>query len=91
MLYLSQVYNYEKLGVPFNHGQWWFFFRNNGLQNQSVRAELMMLLHADFVSWIFLRVQVLFKMKSLDDIATAEVSSRPVSGQWCLREAASFA
>jgi prolyl oligopeptidase len=28
--------NYEKLGAPRRHGSRWFFFRNSGLQNQSV-------------------------------------------------------
>lgn len=30
------VYNYEKLGCPFKRGDRWYWFRNDGLQNQSV-------------------------------------------------------
>ena len=28
--------DYEKVSAPFHQGQWWFFSRNSGLQNQSV-------------------------------------------------------
>ena len=44
-----QVYNYEKVGTPFNHGGWWFFFRNNGLQNQSVSWAARILRGISFV------------------------------------------
>lgn len=33
---LAQVWNYEKLGVPFKRGKYYFFFKNDGLQNQNV-------------------------------------------------------
>ncbi len=55
----SQVYNYEKLSAPFRSGNTWFFFKNNGLQNQSVlykmadeksmaSAEVLIDLNAEF-------------------------------------------
>src|SRR6202165_3310719 len=31
-----RLLNYEKLGIPYHNGNWWFFKRNSGLQNQSV-------------------------------------------------------
>ncbi|PSO78843.1 MAG: S9 family peptidase [Cyanobacteria bacterium QS_4_48_99] len=33
---LTQVWNYEKFGVPFQEGNRYFYFKNDGLQNQSV-------------------------------------------------------
>ena len=31
-----KLIDYEKLSAPFHQGPWWFYFRNSGLQNQSV-------------------------------------------------------
>jgi len=33
---LQQLFNYERLGVPFRAGARYFYFRNSGLQNQAV-------------------------------------------------------
>jgi prolyl oligopeptidase len=33
---LTQLWNYEKFGIPFKEGNRYFYFKNNGLQNQSV-------------------------------------------------------
>lgn len=33
---LTEIWNYPKYGVPFNKGENYFFFKNNGVQNQSV-------------------------------------------------------
>lgn len=33
---LEKIWNYPKLGVPFKKGDRYFFFKNDGLQNQSV-------------------------------------------------------
>lgn len=33
---LTKIWNYPKYGVPFNKGDRYFFFKNNGIQNQSV-------------------------------------------------------
>ena len=32
---LTKIWNYPKYGVPFKEGPYYFFFKNNGLQNQS--------------------------------------------------------
>lgn len=33
---LSELWNYEKVGTPFKEGVYTYFYKNNGLQNQSV-------------------------------------------------------
>tara|TARA_R110002124_G_scaffold287193_2_gene471138 strand:+ start:7381 stop:9543 length:2163 start_codon:yes stop_codon:yes gene_type:complete len=33
---LEKVWNYEKVGAPFFYGDWTYYFKNDGLQNQSV-------------------------------------------------------
>lgn len=33
---LEKMWNYEKFGRPFNEGEYTYFFKNDGLQNQSV-------------------------------------------------------
>ena len=33
---LTELWDYEKIGTPFRRGEWLFFSRNDGLQNQSV-------------------------------------------------------
>ncbi len=33
---LTQLWNYEKYGIPFKEGDRYFYFKNDGLQNQSV-------------------------------------------------------
>ena len=33
---LTELWNYPKPGVPVHHGDWWYYYRNDGLQNQSV-------------------------------------------------------
>ncbi len=33
---LEKLWNYEKIGAPFNEGDYTYFFKNNGLQNQYV-------------------------------------------------------
>jgi len=32
----EEIWNYEKFGVPFKKGDYYFFFKNDGLQNQNV-------------------------------------------------------
>lgn len=33
---LTEIWNYPKYGSPFKRGDWYYFFKNDGLQNQSV-------------------------------------------------------
>ena len=32
---LTELWNYEKIGTPFKRGDWYYFWKNDGLQNQS--------------------------------------------------------
>ena len=33
---LTELWNYEKIGTPFKRGDWYYYWKNDGLQNQSV-------------------------------------------------------
>ncbi|MCS1409670.1 MAG: Prolyl endopeptidase [Verrucomicrobia subdivision 3 bacterium] len=33
---LTELWNYEKIGAPFKRGSWYYFWKNDGLQNQDV-------------------------------------------------------
>lgn len=33
---ITEIWNYERIGAPFKRGDYQYFFKNNGLQNQSV-------------------------------------------------------
>lgn len=33
---IEKVFNYPKYSAPFRNGDWYYFYKNNGLQNQSV-------------------------------------------------------
>ncbi len=33
---IEKLWNYERFGIPFQEGDYYYYFRNNGLQNQSV-------------------------------------------------------
>eukprot|EP01045_Picozoa_sp_COSAG04_P042297 COSAG04_NODE_13294_length_612_cov_1.196881_1_plen_155_part_01 len=37
---LTKLWDYEKFGTPFKRGERYFYFKNNGLQNQSVLYKL---------------------------------------------------
>lgn len=34
---LEKIFNYPKFGAPFRRGEWYYFSKNDGLQNQSVQ------------------------------------------------------
>jgi prolyl oligopeptidase len=40
---ITQLWNYEKYGIPFQEGDRYFYFKNDGLQNQSVLYTLQTL------------------------------------------------
>ena len=33
---IEKVFNYPKYSAPFRNGEWFYFYKNDGLQNQSV-------------------------------------------------------
>ena len=37
---LSEIWNYEKISAPFEEGDYTYFYKNDGLQNQYVNAQI---------------------------------------------------
>lgn len=67
---LTEIYNYERYSAPFKQGTRYFYYKNNGLQNQSV---LYMLEKLDGEPKILLDPNTLSK-DGTTALATAEVS-----------------
>lgn len=40
---ITELWNYEKYSCPFKRGNWYYFFKNTGLQNQSVLYKQLIL------------------------------------------------
>ncbi len=72
---LTQLWNYEKYGSPFKRGQRYFYFKNDGLQNQSVLYTLNSL---DEVG------KVLLDPNTLSEDGTVALSGLSISddGNW---------
>ncbi|MEM8673616.1 MAG: prolyl oligopeptidase family serine peptidase [Cyanobacteria bacterium P01_G01_bin.67] len=72
---LTQLWNYEKYSSPFKRGQKYFYFKNDGLQNQSVLYTLDSLDDAG---------TVLLDPNQLSDDGTVALSGLSISddGQW---------
>ncbi len=67
---LTELWDYEKYGIPFRQGDRYFFFKNNGLQNQSVLYTLPSL-EAD--------PQVLLDPNTLSEDGTVALSGLAIS------------
>lgn len=67
---ITQLWNYEKYGIPFQEGDRYFYFKNDGLQNQSVLYTLQNLDDAP---------QVLLDPNQLSDDGTVALSGLAVS------------
>lgn len=72
---LTQLWDYEKYGTPFQAGDRYFYFKNDGLQNQSVLYTLNSLED---------QPRVLFDPNQLSDDGTIALSGLAISddGQW---------
>lgn len=72
---LTQLWNYEKYGSPFKRGQRYFYFKNDGLQNQSVLYTLNSLNDAG---------QVLLDPNTLSEDGTVALAGLSISddGNW---------
>jgi len=72
---LTQLWDYEKYGVPFKQGNRYFYFKNDGLQNQSVLYTLSALDAAP---------EVLLDPNTLSEDGTVALSGLAVSedGRW---------
>ncbi len=72
---LTQLWDYEKYGSPFKRGQRYFYFKNDGLQNQSVLYTLESLDEAG---------EVLLDPNTLSEDGTVALSGLSISddGQW---------
>ena len=67
---LTSIWNYPKYGVPFNKGDNYFFFKNDGVQNQSV-----MYIQKDLKD----KPEVLLDPNTLSDDGTVALSSLAIS------------
>ena len=72
---LTQLWDYEKYGTPFKRGQRYFYFKNDGLQNQSVLYTLESLENEG---------KVLLDPNTLSEDGTIALSGLSISdnGQW---------
>ncbi|MEL6930559.1 MAG: prolyl oligopeptidase family serine peptidase [Cyanobacteria bacterium J06600_6] len=72
---LTQLWDYEKYGTPFKRGQRYFYFKNDGLQNQSVLYTLGSLEQEG---------EVLLDPNTLSEDGTIALSGLSISdnGQW---------
>ena len=67
---ITKLWNYEKFGIPFKEGNRYFYFKNDGLQNQSVLYTLNGLDDSP---------RVLFDPNSLSDDGTIALSGLSIS------------
>ncbi|MBD0346715.1 MAG: S9 family peptidase, partial [Coleofasciculus sp. Co-bin14] len=67
---LTQLWNYERYGIPFKEGNRYFYFKNDGLQNQSVLYTLTSL---------DAEPTVLFDPNTLSEDGTIALSSLSIS------------
>jgi prolyl oligopeptidase len=72
---LLELWNYEKYGIPFKQGNRYFYFKNDGLQNQSVLYTL---------TTLDAEPTVLFDPNLLSEDGTIALSGLAISedGQW---------
>ncbi len=67
---LTQLWDYEKYGIPFKQGNRYFYFKNDGLQNQSVLY---------FLESLDAEPQVLLDPNSLSEDGTIALSGMSIS------------
>lgn len=74
---LTELWNYPREGAPFRKGEWYYFFRNDGLQNQSV---LYRMREPGAPAELFL------DPNTLSDDGTVALASLSFSedGRWCV-------
>jgi len=67
---LTKIWNYPKIGAPFREGEYYFFFKNSGIQNQSVLY---------YQKGLKSEPEVLIDPNKLSDDGTAALSNFSVS------------